>query len=44
MPLGMLQDPVLDKEQSIKSLDKEWSSLEYENLKSIFLFKMSFGY
>jgi hypothetical protein len=23
MPLGMLQDPVLDKEQSIKSLDKE---------------------
>lgn len=44
MPLGTLQDSILDKEQLTRSFDKEWSSVEHENLGDIFLLKMFFGH
>lgn len=44
VPLGILEDSVLDKEQSVSFFDKEWSSMECENLGGLFLLKMIFGH
>lgn len=42
-PLGTLQDSVLDKDQSIKTFDKERNSMECENLGGVSLLKIFFG-